>query len=175
MTETPAITNTFYRPCTNCGKTIEVVAGTERSHDCDPHPDMGVAICRAYWAGHDRAKDEVAAPVIDGSTSDGFHTFDELYLHRMLLNAALFNQLGADAHSFGLHRSLLHNDGAAPFGGGWFIVMATLPTGQISYHYELDHWDLFWNVPELDRALPWDGHTSEQAADRLLRWLQGES
>lgn len=62
MTDTPTITNTFYRPCTNCGKTIEVVAGAERSHDCDPHPDMGVAICRAYWEGHDRAKTNLPVP-----------------------------------------------------------------------------------------------------------------
>jgi len=28
------------------------------------------------------------------------------------------------------------------FGGGWFLVVAVLPTGQISNHYELKHWDL---------------------------------
>lgn len=66
MTEAPAFTSTFHRPCTNCGKTIETVAGVQQAHDCDPHPDMGVAICRAYWNGHDRA--QLDAPLADVDT-----------------------------------------------------------------------------------------------------------
>jgi hypothetical protein len=113
---------------------------------------------------------------VSGSTSDGFHTFDELYRHRMLLTAALFNQWGrlvmiGGRQLFEVHKSRRHSDGEAPFGGGWFIVVAQLPTGQISYHYPLEHWDLF-HVPERERAAPWDGHTSEQAADRLQEWLE---
>lgn len=64
MTEAPTFTDTFYRPCTNCGQTIETVAGTQQDHDCDPHPDMGVAICRAYWNGVDRGKTDVQNPVV---------------------------------------------------------------------------------------------------------------
>lgn len=114
---------------------------------------------------------------VDGDVSDGFHTFAELYRHRMLLNAALFNawanaaEWGLDGTVNGVHKSLLHSDGAAPFGGGWFIVVAQLPTGQVSYHYPLEHWDLF-DVPEQERAAVWDGHTAEQAADRLHRFLE---
>lgn len=62
MTDAPAFTNTFYRPCTSCGKTIDTIAGIEQAHDCDPHPDMGVAICRAYWNGVDRGKTEILNP-----------------------------------------------------------------------------------------------------------------
>lgn len=117
----------------------------------------------------------------DGTTTDGYHTFDELYRHRMLLTAALFGVmdtldehfLSGRGHPFNVHKSRLHSDGTM-FEGGWFIVVAQLPTGQISYHYLLEHWDLF-DIPERERAAAWDGHTSEQAADRLQEWLENES
>jgi hypothetical protein len=71
------------------------------------------------------------------------------------------------------HKSRRHHDGAEPFDDpNWFIVVAQLPTGQISYHYELKHWDLF-QIPERPRAAEWDGHSSEEAADRLEAWLRG--
>ena len=57
------------------------------------------------------------------------------------------------------------------FGGGWFIVMANLPTGQVSNHYELKDWDLF-KVPEKEFADEWDGHTPQEAAKRLYEYLQ---
>lgn len=34
-----------------------------------------------------------------------------------------------------VHKSYRHADGELCFGGGWFIVMANLPTGQVSNHY----------------------------------------
>lgn len=103
--------------------------------------------------------------------SDGHHTFAELYRYRMLYNAALFNvwyRYGA----YDVHKSWHHSDGEPCFGGGWFIVMATLPTGQISNHYKKEHWNLF-DVPARVIADEWDGHTPEVAADRIERWLQG--
>jgi hypothetical protein len=176
MTEVDtAFTSTFHLPCVVCGSTVETVDSVEQTHNC-PGPDArrSAAIAHAYWAGHDRAKQDVAP--VDGSTSDGFHTFDELYRHRMLLNAALFSTWASNRFidPYDTHKSRLHSDGEAPFGGGWFIVVSQLPTGQISYHYPLEHWDLF-DVPDQDRAEEWDGHTSEQAADRLHRWLEGKS
>jgi hypothetical protein len=103
-------------------------------------------------------------------TSDGFHTFRELYRHRTLLTAALFNEWYSDFMKHRPHKSRLHHDGTFPFGGGWFIVMATLPTGQISYHYPNEDWDKF-HIPEHDRADVFDGHTAEQVADRLDAYL----
>lgn len=78
-----------------------------------------------------------------GEISDGYHTFNELYYYRMLYNAAFFNMLPKEW----THKSKRHNDGEECFGGGWFIVMANLPTGQISNHYELKDWNLF-QIPE---------------------------
>lgn len=112
---------------------------------------------------------------VDGKVSDGFHTFIELYRHRMLLNAALFSAWRKlDSEGIGpeadVHKSRLHSDGEVPFGGGWFIVVAQLPAGQVSYHYPLEHWDLF-KIPERERPAEYDGHTAEQAADRLEAFL----
>lgn len=68
-------------------------------------------------------------------------------------------------------KSHKHHDGEECFGGGWFIVMAELPTGQISNHYENQYWELF-NIPELDTAWEWDGHTPNEAADRICPYPQ---
>ena len=104
-----------------------------------------------------------------GEVSDGYHTFNELYYYRMLYNAAFFNLLPKEW----VHKSKRHHTGEECFGGGWFIVMANLPTGQISNHYELKDWDLF-KVPEKEIADEWDGHTPQEAADRLRKYLQQE-
>ena len=104
-----------------------------------------------------------------GEVSDGYHTFNELYYYRMLYNAAFFNLLPEEW----VHKSKRHHDGEECFGGGWFIVMANLPTGQISNHYELKYWDLF-KVPEKEIADEWDGHTPQEAAERLYKYLQQE-
>lgn len=112
---------------------------------------------------------------ITGDTSDGFHTFNELYRHRMLLTAALFN-LWQRISYVPVYKSRLHSDGQVPFpdehgNSDWFIVVAELEAGQVSYHYQLEHWDLF-EVMEVDRAPEWDGHTAQEAADRLARSLK---
>ena len=104
-----------------------------------------------------------------GEVSDGYHTFNELYYYRMLYNAAFFNLLPKSW----VHKSKRHHTGEECFGGGWFIVMANLPTGQISNHYELKDWDLF-QVPEKEFADEWDGHTPQEAAERLHKYLQQE-
>lgn len=97
--------------------------------------------------------------------SDGYHTFDELYEFRKVYNAALFNDW-AHQGKYNVHKSEKHHDGEQCFGGGWFIVMATLPTGQISNHYEIDDWDLF-NCTIKEKADEWDGHTAQDVVDRL--------
>jgi hypothetical protein len=104
-----------------------------------------------------------------GEVSDGYHTFNELYYYRMLYNAAFFNLLPKEW----VHKSKRHHTGEECFGGGWFIVMANLPTGQISNHYELKDWDLF-KIPEKEFADEWDGHTPQEAAERIYKYLQQE-
>lgn len=102
-----------------------------------------------------------------GSVSDGYHTFDELYEFRKVYNAVLFNAWAASG-IYDVHKSENHHDGEACFGGGWFIVVAVLPGGQISNHYEMKDWNLF-NVPYLHSAkFAFDGHTSDDVLVRLI-------
>lgn len=110
---------------------------------------------------------------ITGETSDGHHTFNELYEYRLLYNAAFFNELARQSVYAGDPypvKSKLHHDGAPPFGGGWFIVCVDLPTGQISNHYRMKDWDLF-QIDEVVMAPEWDGHTPEVVAQRLRSYL----
>jgi hypothetical protein len=105
--------------------------------------------------------------VIDENTSDGYHTFKELYEFRKAYNVALFNEW-AMQNKYDVHKSWKHNDGEECFGGGWFIVVAVLPGGQISNHYEAKDWDLF-KTPEVEKAkYPFDGHTGEDVIKRLI-------
>lgn len=77
-----------------------------------------------------------------GQLTDGYHSFDELYEFRKVYNAYLFNEW-AKQGKHDVHKSIRHNDNELCFGGGWFIVVAILPTGQISNHYKLADWNLF--------------------------------
>jgi len=99
--------------------------------------------------------------------SDGYHTFKELYEFRKIYNAVLFNEW-ASLSKYDIHKSKKHFDGGDCFGGGWFIVVAVLPTGQISNHYEMKDWDLF-NIPEAEKAkYEFDGHTPQDVISRLI-------
>lgn len=106
---------------------------------------------------------------------DEYHTMSELYRYRMLYNAHA--AIGWMASGLKVVKSKKHYDGELCFGGKYFIVTVELPTGQVSNHYKLEHWDLF-NVPEVELPPKWDGHTPELAAQRLedymTRWLAFE-
>jgi len=103
-----------------------------------------------------------------GEISDGYHTFNELYDYRMAYNASMFNQLSKDK-KYNVHKSKKHHDGELCFGGGWFIVVANLPTGQISNHYEDKYWDYF-QIEEKDNGDEWDGHTPKDVFDRICEF-----
>jgi hypothetical protein len=111
---------------------------------------------------------------VTGSTSDGYHTFDELYEYRKQYNAALFNSF-ARSGLYSVHKSLRHSDGELAFGGGWFIVVAVLPHGMISNHYKEEDWELF-NIPSFDFSpIEYDGHTPEEALERLTLLNENEA
>ena len=134
---------------------------------------------------YDSKRDRIDA----NDVSDGYHTFSQLYDCRLAYNAALFNEWATEnphqtnareGHNtamndtcvfkpkFNVHKSKRHNDGELCFGGGWFIVVAVLPTGQITNHYKLEDWDLF-KIPETEKALvEFDGHTTDDVINRLL-------
>ena len=101
-----------------------------------------------------------------GEISDGYHTFNELYEFRKMYNAAAFNAWAKEG-LYDVHKSKCHSDGLPCFNGGWFIVMAVLPSGQVSNHYRLEDWDLFQCPEELFVKYPYDGHTAQDVLTRL--------
>lgn len=92
--------------------------------------------------------------------SDKWHTFEELYYHRMILFLMV-----QQAHKEVSWKSKQHHDGTM-FDGS-FIVGVETPMGQYSYHYDLQYWDLFEDIKELDYAPEYDGHKPEDIG-RLL-------
>lgn len=111
--------------------------------------------------------------VIDENTSDGYHTFKELYEFRKLLTANLFREwhLSLYSEDYNIHKSKRHFDGELCFEGRWFIISASLPQGQITFHYKIEDWELF-NIPEKEKCLYFDGHTSQDVLDRLKLFLE---
>lgn len=112
--------------------------------------------------------------------SDGYHTFGDLYDHRRALTIALARAIthGANGHGWRswrgttVVRSKRHHPEDSPmFEGGYFVVVFELAgAGQVSYHYQLKHWDEFDGVREVDHAPIWDGHTPEDTLSRLTSW-----
>jgi hypothetical protein len=102
--------------------------------------------------------------------SDGYHTFEELYEFRKLYNAALFNEW-ANQDKFNVQKSKRHSDGNLCFDGDNFIVVAELPTGQISNHYKLKDWDLFKIPAKEICSIKYDNHTPEDVTIRLTKFL----
>jgi hypothetical protein len=101
-----------------------------------------------------------------GEISDGYHTFNELYDFRKMYNAAAFNAWAKEG-LYDVHKSIRHSDGTLCFGGGWFIVMAVLPGGQISNHYKMEDWDLFQCEEVEIVKQSYDGHSAKDVLRRL--------
>lgn len=115
-----------------------------------------------YCSVFARLADLIEPQPIDGNTSDGYHTFDELYHHRAVLFSVVVKNFATRAW-----KSKLHADGTMY--EGMFIVGIETPDGQATYHYDVEpYWDLF-RCKEVDRAPEWDGHTPGQAIERISK------
>ena len=119
----------------------------------DESPDLTPAYAK-------RLADLIEPQPITGDTSDGYHTFNELYDHRAKLFSVIVRCFKDRAW-----KSKLHHDGTMY--EGMFIVGIETPQGQATYHYDVDpYWNVF-DCKELARAPEWDGHTPEQAISRI--------
>lgn len=112
--------------------------------------------------------------------SDGYHTIQELYDHRIALYIAFCQakvehwatlrvgaNLGVPAH-WECWRSKLHADGTSY--DGWFILgMTKGPGTDISYHLPLSYWDATGFAETLERGREWDGHTSADVLERIAK------
>ena len=115
---------------------------------------------------HIKPRHEVTSNVITipesgiGDLSDGYHTFNELYHHRAILFSVICNTFPDK-----VWKSKKHHEG--DMFEGMFIVGIETPEGQATYHYDIDpYWDMF-KVKELDVAPHWDGHSAEDAINRI--------
>ncbi len=97
-----------------------------------------------------------------GNVSDGYHTFDELYEHRIALFLLVLTLLPENAF-----RAKLHSDGTCF--EGWFVAGLLTDFGQITYHIPLSKWGLLDNskIKTMDKAPEFDGHNSDDVVLRL--------
>ncbi len=112
---------------------------------------------------------------------DGYHSFTELYDHRITLYVALCKtlktawkeyiykyELGDDNKDWPnpVWRSKKHSDGEA--WDGWFILGIHKGKGeQITYHIPMSRWEDTNFADTLELAPEWDGHTPQDVLERL--------
>lgn len=103
--------------------------------------------------------------------SDGYHTFGELYDHRIELYLILCRILKEYRAKFdplvlNVWRSKTHSDGSSY--EGWFILgIGTNMGEQISYHLPISRWEDAAFAEEYETAPDFDGHTSKDVLERL--------
>jgi len=117
-------------------------------------------------------EDEVVAEVHAFGMGDEYHTMHELYQHRMALTVALTKLIDntSDWHSLEAYRSKNHHPDGNPMFEGYFIVWISKDNKMIiSYHYDLKHWDDFKHLMELEYSPKWDGHSSKDVLERLMK------
>ena len=123
-------------------------------------PDEERYTCDVVCCVIDEAPTVDAEPFITGETSDGYHTFNELYHHRAVLFSVIVKAFKDKAW-----KSRKHHDGTMY--DGMFIVGVETPYGQATYHYDMEpYWEMFC-CKEIERAPEWDGHTPAQAIERI--------
>ncbi len=123
-------------------------------------------------------KSEKTFKIVGNDISDGYHTFDELYEHRITLYLALCRKL-AEAETrenfrnrnpgpISVWRSALHSDGTN--WDGWFLLGIFTEKGeQITYHLPMTKWIDTNFAVTLDRAPEFDGHTSQDVLERISK------
>jgi len=98
--------------------------------------------------------------------SDGYHTFGELYEHKITLFIALCKQLYGEGIVW---RSKLHSDGSS-FEGRFILGMNQTKGRQITYHLPLEKWEETDFAQTLKKAPEFDGHTSEDVLKRIKKF-----
>lgn len=103
------------------------------------------------------------------TASDGYHTFEELYDHRITLFIVLCRFVDNRVFVGGeVWRSKVNGDGST--WEDYFIMGIGKEKGkQITYHLPLSRWEETEFAETLDQAPEFDGHSSEDVLERLKR------
>lgn len=96
-----------------------------------------------------------------GEVSDGYHTFNELYAHRVRLFSTLMNAFPKQAWW-----SFQHHDGEQ--WEGWVLAGIDTPEGAVTYHLPESEIENLPQGTEIEFGKEWDGHTSDDVLSRLL-------
>ena len=115
-----------------------------------------------------------------GKQSDGYHSFDELYEHRITLFIALcvyvrksYSRMKKDDNLYLeenliVWRSKLHSDGT--MFDDWFVMGIGKEKGkQITYHLPIEKWGDTGFAETLENAPEYDGHTPEDVLKRIKK------
>lgn len=103
--------------------------------------------------------------------SDGYHTFNELYDHRVALYVAMVYL--CKAAGYRTWRSKLHADETGY--EGWYVLGVELPqalsstTRQVTYHLPDSTWQMTGEIETLEKG-EYDGHTSADVLERLAQF-----
>lgn len=120
--------------------------------------------CDTWCFTPEQAIAATLGPQITEDTSDGWHSFKDLYHHRALLFSVI-------VHNYRdmCWKSKRHHDGKEL---DWnFIVGIDTPWGQASYHYSMDYWDMF-DCKVLERAPYYDGYTADESVARIAKLVE---
>ena len=95
-----------------------------------------------------------------GEFGDGYHTFTELYAHRVRLFSSLMH-----AHKNRAWWSHKHSDDSQ--WDGWIIAGIQTPDGMVTYHLPVTEIENLPDGCELPKGKEWDGHTADDVLLRL--------
>lgn len=104
-------------------------------------------------------KGQIKDPNITQQTSDGYHTFEELYEHRLRLFSLVLK-----ANQEIAFKTRLDDKGESY--EGWFIAGLNTKEGQISYHMPNRFWKKL-DIKEVESNSDYDGHNSADVLNRL--------
>lgn len=106
--------------------------------------------------------------IVNGDMSDGYHTFDELYEHRILLFLACLKSGAFKAQSV-----------CEDHFPGWDVITAYTPEihNQISYHVPVKYRPIYDHLPRVTKEKQeehFDGHDSKLVAHRIEMMLRND-